>query len=211
MPQQAAAQSPPRVTEASHIDPDQLSPTARRLFGMMEFDGNERLICEIRKHPFGLFAIYFAGFFVSAVVLAICIAVSSFLSANSAQTGIDVNQMRSLLALVGITVSGLAAIITLIGAFIYRSNVILVTNEKIAQVVYSNIIDRKISQLSIGDIQDVTVSQNGLFARIFNFGTLVIETSGEQQNYTFSYVPMPYKSAKSIVNAHEENLKQFGN
>ena len=87
----------------------------------------------------------------------------------------------------------------------------LVTSDKIAQVLYRTIFDRKISQLSIGDVQDVTVTQRGVLARMFNYGTIVIETAGEQQNYTFTFVPDPYMCGKAIVGAHEENLKQYGN
>ncbi|MCA9344118.1 PH domain-containing protein, partial [Candidatus Saccharibacteria bacterium] len=71
--------------------------------------------------------------------------------------------------------------------------------------------NRKISQLSIGDVQDVTVTQKGVLAHLFNYGTLVIETAGEQQNYLFTYIPDPYKHSKLIVGAHEKNLVQYGN
>lgn len=203
---QTGQQSEPQA----NMSPESLSPVARRLFGMIEFDENERLVAEIRKHPFGLFVIYLTGFLVAAVLLIVCIAAGSFVT-GELTGGTNTNQVRSILALVGVVTAGFTVLATLIGGYIYRSNVILVTNEKLAQVLRPNIIDRKISQLSIGDVQDVTVSQKGLFARLFNYGTLVIETSGEQQNYSFTYAPMPYQSSKAIVNAHEENLKQYGN
>lgn len=200
------AEQRPVVTD---MRPENLSPNGHKLFDMIEFDNNERLLAEIRKHPFGLFAIYFSGFFVAAVLLIVLIAAGSFLTDDIA--GANAAQARSALALVGIVAAGIVVLVSLIGGYIYRSNVILVTSEKLAQVLYSNIIDRKISQLSIGDVQDVTVSQKGLFARLFNYGTLVIETAGEQQNYTFTYAPSPYQCSKAIVNAHEENLKLYGN
>jgi hypothetical protein len=98
-----------------------------------------------------------------------------------------------------------------IGAYLYISNVILVTSEKLAQVLYKSIFNRKISQLSIGDVQDVTVNQVGLTARLFNYGTIIIETAGEQDNYDFTYVPDPYKKSKLIVGSHEVNLTKYGN
>jgi len=74
-------------------------------------------------------------------------------------------------------------------------------------MLYKTIFDRKISQLGIGDVQDVTVTQKGIFARIFNYGTLVIETAGEQVNYIFTYTPRPYETAKQIVGSHENIVK----
>lgn len=96
-------------------------------------------------------------------------------------------------------------------AIFYKSNVVLVTNEKLAQVLYKNLFHRRISKLSIGDVQDVTVIQKGVFAHLFNYGTLIVETAGEQQNYTFAFAPNPYESSKAIVMAHEDNLKRHGN
>lgn len=193
------------------IDPQKLSPTAQRLLGMIEFDDNEKIVCEIRKHPFGLFVIEASGFFVAAIVLLTCIAAGSLISGDILPGGVSAGQVQALLAIAGIVAAGLIVIGTLISAHIYKSNVILVTNEKIAQVLYHNLIHRTISQLSIGDIQDVTVRQNSLFARLFKYGTLIIETAGEQQNLTFTYVPMPYEAARGIVGAHELNLKEHGN
>ena len=212
IPQQQTPMPNQSVPGQPHMTAKDLSPAARRLFGMIEFDQDEKLMCEIRKHPFGLFVIYITGFVIAAVAILISFLLGNlFISDVATVAGSNPNQMRALIATIGFVVAGFVILITLIGGFIYRSNVILVTNEKIAQVIYHNIIDRKISQLSIGDIQDVTVRQDGLFARIFHFGTLVVETAGEQQNYTFTFVPAPYKISKDIVGAHEQNLKQFGN
>lgn len=104
----------------------------------------------------------------------------------------DASGLRSGLLGLSFIALVLTLIGTLIGVFLYRSNVIYVTSEKIAQVLYTSLFNRKISQLSIGDVQDVTVTQKGILAHIFNYGVLVIETAGEQQNYTFTFVPDPY-------------------
>jgi uncharacterized membrane protein YdbT with pleckstrin-like domain len=89
--------------------------------------------------------------------------------------------------------------------------VILVTSDKIAHILYRNLVDRKISQLALGDLQDVTVDQKGLLARLFGYGTLVIETAGEQNNFSFNFTPHPYTFAKEIVGAREESIKKYGN
>jgi hypothetical protein len=185
-----------------------LSALGRRFFKFIEFDEDEELVMEIRKHPFGLLGVYLIGIFVALAIIGVMIGLSLFLRDESFN---DISFIRTLVPLVGGVLALLTLVMTGIGAYIYQSNVIFITSEKIAQVLYTNIIDRKISQLSIGDVQDVTVSQNGIFSRIFNYGTLVIETAGEQQNYTFTFVPKPYENSQAIVGAHERNLRQFGN
>lgn len=193
------------------MNPEHLSSNAKRLFNLMEFDENEVLVSEIRKHPFGLFVIYFVGTAISLALVGATMAVMYAAQGDPLETGAQLSSAQPFIAAVGGILIVLVVIMTLIAAYLYTSDVVIITNEKISQFLHRTIFDRKISQLSIGDVQDVTVSQRGLFSRLFNFGTLVIETAGEQQNYTFIYTPHPYEKAKDIVGAHEENLKKFGN
>lgn len=189
----------------------QLSDKAKKFFNLIEFDSNEQLVCEIRKHPFGLFIVYFTGASISALIFAFTIVAPLAYSSDFLGLGIELGALAPLMVLFGFLLTVGAVIGTAIGAYLYQSNVVIVTSEKIAQLLYKSLFDRKISQLSIGDIQDVTVFQKGIFARFFNYGTLVIETAGEQANYNFTFTPDPYETAKQIVGAHEENLKAFGN
>lgn len=186
-----------------------LSSTGRRYFELIEFDDSEELYGEIRKHPFGLFLVETTGLFITAVLAIVTIVLP--LTALENMIGMDISAIQPIIVMVGFILTVLAFGGMVIASIIYRSNVIFVTNEKVAQVQYTSLFSRKISQLSIGDIQDVTVTQKGIFPRIFNYGTLVIETAGEQQNYTFTYVPKPYESSKIVIGAHETNLRQFGN
>jgi uncharacterized membrane protein YdbT with pleckstrin-like domain len=193
------------------MNPDNLSTNGRVLFQLIEFDQEEQLLREIRKHPIGLFIIYATGLTIAVLLFAIFTIGGTVLDSDSLGLGIDIAQFRSIIIFIGLLLAVLSTGITLIAAYLYKHNVMLVTTEKIAQVLYRTLFDRKISQLSIGDVQDVTVTQKGVLARLFNFGTIVIETAGEQQNYRFTYTPDPYQASKAIVSAHELNLKQFGN
>lgn len=188
-----------------------LSREGKKYFNLIEFDADEDLITEIRKHPFGLILVFLTGgFVIVAILLITALALSFDLTTLVDDPNAATNLKSILVGLSFILIVG-SIVATLIAAFLYVSNVIFVTSEKIAQVLYTSLFHRKISQLSIGDVQDVTVTQKGIFATIFNFGTLVIETAGEQQNYTFTYVPDPYPTSKQIVGAHELNLKRYGN
>lgn len=192
------------------IDPSQLSPSARQAFKLIEFDDNEKLLLEIRKHPFGLFLIYAIGTFVTVSMLAVVFA-AAFARGDVLEVGIDASTMQLPLIFIGFVMAILSLVMTAIGSYLYKSNVVLVTSEKLSQLINVTIFNRKISQLSIGDVQDVTVTQKGIFAHLFKYGTIVIETAGEQANYHFTFSPNPYEAAKIIVGAHETNLKEFGN
>lgn len=189
---------------------EKLSPTGRQYFNLIEFDAEEEMVAEIRKHPVGLVMILLTGAFVMLSVLLAGVFAAS-LDYNTTLNVDNANGFRSLFVLLAVLLVVGAGVMTFIASFLYRSSVIFVTNEKIAQVVYISLFNRKISQLSIGDVQDVTVTQKGILSHLFNYGTLVIETAGEQENYQFTYVPDPYQTSKAIVSAHEQNLKLHGN
>lgn len=189
-----------------------LSSTGKKFFKLIEFDDKEQMICEIRKHPIGLFFIYLSGIFV-VLVMAVLFGIFGFAEGADSLfegTGLSGSSVQSVIIFLGfIIIIGVLAVMT-IQAILYVNNVIFLTSDKIAQILYRSLFNRKISQLNIGDVQDVTVTQNGVLAHMFNYGTLVVETAGEQQNYTFTYIPHPYESSKLIIGAHERYLEQFG-
>ncbi len=202
------------LSEIKSEDMAKLSATGRKYFKFIEFDKDESLICEIRKHPIGLFFIYLTGISI-ALIIAIVLGIlgfSSVLSTTLEDSGASSSgTFQSIVVVVGIIFVFFILAVMTIQAILYSNNVIFVTSDKIAQILYINLFNRKISQLSIGDVQDVTVTQKGILAHMFNYGTLVIETAGEQQNYTFTYIPDPYMNSKAIVGAHERNLVLHGN
>lgn len=191
--------------------PDQgrshLSQVGKKYFSLIEFDDQEELLLEIRKHPFGLFIILVTGFFISLALFAVTIT----LAASSFLDTLGFAGANAILAFIGFILSVLILLVTAINAQLYRNNVVYVTNEKLAQMLFITLFNRKISQLSIGDVQDVTVSQNGFLPNLIGYGTLVVETAGEQQNYTFTFVPNPYETSKVIINAHENSIHSYGN
>lgn len=193
------------------IEPYQLSSGARQAFKLIEFDADEKLLFEVRKHWFGLFLIYFTGTLLAAAPLGVAMGAALVDAESMANTGVSLSTLRLPLVLACLLATVLVVGGTAIGAFLYKSNVILITSEKLAQLLNVTLFERRVSQLSIGDVQDVSVHQDGVLAHFFKYGTIVIETAGEQQNYTFTFASYPYETAKMIVSAHEENLKLYGN
>lgn len=184
-----------------------LSHIGRKYFKFIEFDDKEILLGEIRKHPFGLLVIFLSGALIAAAIFfgIVIMVASGFLRS------LGLNDFDSVAVFASFLLALIVLGITFVNAHLYRNNVVFITNEKVAQVLFISLFSRKISQLSIGDVQDVTVHQDGFLANAFGYGTLVIETAGEQQNYTFTFVPNPYENSKLIINAHESNLKLYGN
>lgn len=193
------------------IEPWQLSSSAKQAFQLIEFDKDERLLYEVRKHWFGLYVIYAVGAFISLILILIAVGAALIGDGAALGAGISFSQLQLPVILLCFLTALLVVASTAIGAFLYKSNVILVTSDKLAQLLNVSLFNRKISQLSIGDIQDVSVVQKGVFAHLFKYGTIIVETAGEQQSYEFTFAPYPHEAAKMIITAHEENLKLHGN
>lgn len=190
-----------------------LSPIGKRAFSLIEFDDNENLVAEIRKHWFGLVLIWLVGLLVTIILAGMPLLMLGDQSLVSAFAGdgVATGNFNVAIILISIILGGLAFLVTALLALFYTRNVMFVTTQKLAQVKYAGLIHRKVSQLSIGDVQDSTVKQSTIPARIFNYGKMTMETAGEQDNFEFSYVPNPAQNARAIIWAHEENMKLYGN
>lgn len=92
----------------------------------------------------------------------------------------------------------------LIGAFILEQflvwffNVNIVTDERVFDVDFHNLLYREISDAHLDQIQDVTVRMGSAIRTIFNYGDVLIQTAGEVPNLEFEAVPHPDRVAKIL-------------
>ena len=89
---------------------------------------------------------------------------------------------------------------------IYFSNHLVLTNDMVSQKMQLAIFKHQQSQLGLANIEDVTVTRSGIAQTLMNFGTLAIETAGEQNNFQFRYCPDPEQCAKIIMAVRSEFL-----
>ncbi len=194
------------------MNPEQLSPAGKKFFQHIEFDPDEQLHLEVRKHPVGLFFIYFIGAISTVILLSLTVVAAAYDFQSMGQdVGVAAGSLQALIIGMGFFLTIFTVIITAVVAYIYNHNVLLITSEKIAQQLYLSLFNKKISQLSIADVQDTTVKQDGILAHIFNYGTITIETAGEQKNYNFTFAPNPYEVSKALTGSHEADVARHGN
>lgn len=135
-----------------------LSPVGKKVFKYVEFDDDEELLAEIRKHPIGLVYIWLTGFLITATIVASTIVLGMSLGSVGGDVIDSSGALRSIIIAVGLLLGILSLVITLITAILYQSNVVFVTNEKIAEVMYVSLFNRRVMQLGIGNVEDATVS-----------------------------------------------------
>lgn len=70
-------------------------------------------------------------------------------------------------------------------------NIYILTDERIVDIDFINILYRKVSTAKIEDIQDVSVESSGAFQTFFRYGNIRIQTASEVPEFEFLNIPMP--------------------
>ncbi len=77
-------------------------------------------------------------------------------------------------------------------------NVFIITDERIIDVDFLSLIYKNVSSAKIENIEDITVATSGVLASIIDYGTIFIQTAGENPEIEFEEVPQPAKVAKAL-------------
>lgn len=87
----------------------------------------------------------------------------------------------------------------------------LITNKRIVDISFNNLLNKHFAQTDISMIQDVSSSIKGIMGTFFNFGDLLIQTASEINQINFEKVPNPQKIIKLIKELQElEKSSQLG-
>lgn len=160
----------------------------------------EQVVCEIKRHPIGIYGTYLMAGLLFVIALVAAIAAPMFLKSSSGSaSSVDsiVWGVSGLLVLVSM-------VMLFVGTKVYWGNRWVITSDSITQTLQNSLFDIQSSQLSLGNIEDVTVEQDGLLCHMFGFGLLRVETAGEHSKFVFPYCPNPSDYAKKILNTREE-------
>ncbi len=78
-------------------------------------------------------------------------------------------------------------------------NIYIITDERVVDVDFYSLIYKQISDAGLDKIQDVTYRTGGFLGTVINYGDILIQTAGAQDNIEFEKVPQPAKIV-SILN-----------
>ena len=77
-------------------------------------------------------------------------------------------------------------------------NIYIVTDERVVDVDFVNILFRKISIAKIDEIQDVNITASGAFETFFGYGNVFIQTAAEISEFDFLAIPKPDQVGKIL-------------
>ncbi|MDB5164863.1 MAG: hypothetical protein JWL89_489 [Candidatus Saccharibacteria bacterium] len=159
----------------------------------------EQELFQMKRHPIGIFGAYAVASLI--IVLLAVIAFAIIPGAVSSNT--DASQLKMAGALIFLLLTFLIVTFVFIFNIVYWGNRWILTSDSITQVQQTSLFNKQSSQLSLANLEDVTVEQNGILTHIFNYGRIKAETAGERSKFVFVYAPNPNFYAQKILSARE--------
>lgn len=84
-------------------------------------------------------------------------------------------------------------------------NIGLVTNQRIIDVDFSNVLYKSVAATLIRDVEDVEYTQAGFLSTFFDYGDVLVQTEAQKANIEFSAIPRPAFVTDTILNLREED------
>ncbi|MFA6492680.1 MAG: PH domain-containing protein [Patescibacteria group bacterium] len=104
----------------------------------------------------------------------------------------------------------------IIATFIFISwisfycNAYIITKAEIIEITQVGFFGRKISQLSLLRVQDVSSNIKGFLPTLFAYGDVLVETAGERETFLLQSVPNPQEISSKIMEIHDEIIETEG-
>lgn len=74
----------------------------------------------------------------------------------------------------------------------------LVTTFRVVDIDLAGILYRRVTETKHGNIEDVSYNQVGFITSLFNYGNVIVQTAGTEENIEFDRIPRPAKVADII-------------
>jgi uncharacterized membrane protein YdbT with pleckstrin-like domain len=182
------------MSEFNPDDPTQVKAVKERYV----LGEKERVLSIVHKHP-----AYLIFLFVVTLAVYLLVVVISLVLVPAAFKN-DTGAVYRIVAYVAMFLAVLIGLIFVIASFLYSQTKIIISSENLIQVLQQDLLHSRTSRLALTDIEDVTAEQHGFLATLLGYGTLTIETAGEQANFVFSFCPRPNYIAKALIDAKEQ-------
>lgn len=88
--------------------------------------------------------------------------------------------------------------------FYNHANIFIITSERVVDVQRSGLFDEVVTSVSYSDIKDISTRKKGVFANIFGYGNIIIQTSSEHFVLDISAVRSPQKVHNILAQADEK-------
>lgn len=91
--------------------------------------------------------------------------------------------------------------------YIYSLTAILITTKRIIDFDQKGLLHQQVSEACFENIEDISYNKRGIWATMFNYGSLAIQTAGEKANLEMHGVRAPEK-IQSIITDLQHAIKE---
>ncbi len=131
----------------------------------------------IHKHWIGIVGIYLAGLFLDALIM---IGVYYTLSTGN-----------HALAVVLLAVLILTALATFVQSYVYNESTVTIDDVHLTVSNWGTLFSSNDAETAWKQIEDIDIQKGSIFALLFNYGTILIQTAGTERNLRLPNIPDP--------------------
>jgi hypothetical protein len=164
-------------------------------------EAGENVLTIVHRSVIGLLGVYLVAIVAVVAIFSLLIALSPDTFNTDSPT---ISPMLSAIIIVGAV---LLVLVLFTATYIYRQSRIMITDRSLVQILQKSLFIRKVSRLSMADVEDVSAEQRGILASIFAYGTLMVQTAGEKENFVFTFCPTPQRYADQIIEARQKFIE----
>lgn len=163
--------------------------------------GLDEKIIGVYKHHF---VAYLVPLILAVITIVVLIVVALVLTTYQFTDGTTMigTQYNSYIFMALLLFSVLVLAFSYIPMWMKTQEQLVLTNEVLLQVLQPSLFSDRVDQVSLQHVANISVRQD-FFGNLFGYGTITIETPGEQNNFLFAYLPHPNAVANEIAEAHE--------
>lgn len=163
---------------------------------------DEKLLHVYRRHP-----LTFVPTLSMYVLLAALPIAFYFFIQNAAPQTLEDNNARALLTLVWSVYELSIALFFYASFLVYYLDMLVITNERVVEVSQGNLFARKVSELELFKIQDASSDVKGIIPTLFGYGTIDIQTAGEQKHFIFEDIPRAHDVRRELMQLADEDRR----
>lgn len=170
-------------------------------------DKGKDIIIFVRRH----WVAFLGQFLLSLVILIIPIVIFALIYIFNFEEKVFRGVAVNILVLVTSVYYFVAITFAFVAWISFYYDVYIVTKSEIIEITQEGFFGRKISQLSLLRVQDVTSSIKGILPTLFTFGDVLVETASEQkESFLLQSVPKPQEICSRIMALHDEVVGKEG-
>lgn len=162
----------------------------------------EHIVHRVRRHPITIIPAFVVFFILLTIPFAL-----HWLSMTLFPTFLDGPIVFPLAVLLA-GVYYLSVILFFYSYFLdFYLDLLVVTNDRLIDIEQIGVFARSVSEVDLYQIQDITSEVKGIFASLFNYGNLFIQTAGATEKFNIHNVPNPEQLRREILDLAEEDRK----